>query len=201
MLIVGLTGGIATGKSTVTELFRERGAIVIDFDVMSRVVVEPDTPAWRDIVEYFGEDLLNDDRTLDRARLADIVFPDPEKRRKLEGFIYPRLFEEYARRVREAEQSNPDALVLADVPLLFEVHLENLFDKILVVYATREQQIDRLTERDGLEPDAVLARLDAQMPTEEKIERADYVIRNCNSIEDLAQEVDNIIRDLKKSLT
>ena len=201
MLIVGLTGGIATGKSTVTELFRERGAFIIDFDVMSRVVVEPDTPAWKDIVEYFGKDLLNDDRTLDRVKLGDIVFPDTDKRHKLQGFIYPRLFEEYDRRVREIEQKDPNALILADTPLLFEANLQDMFHKIVVVYATREQQVERLTERDGLEPGAVLARLDAQMPTEEKLERADYVIRNCGSIKDIAQEVDRIILDLKKFLT
>jgi len=198
MLIVGLTGGIATGKSTVSAMFEKRGAIVVDFDVLSRVVVEPDMPAWKDIVEYFGESVLNEDRTLDRAKIGDIIFPDPDKRKKLEGFIYPRLFEEYARRIREIEQNDPDALVLADVPLLFEVHLESMFDKIVVVYATREEQVRRLTERDGLDRDAVIARLEAQMPTDEKCERADYVIRNCGSIEDLEREVRNIFGELEK---
>ena len=198
MLIVGLTGGIATGKSTVTAIFETRGAYIFDYDVVAREVVEPDTPAWKDIVEYFGESILNDDRSLDRAKLGDIVFPDPEERKKLEGFIYPRLFEEYSRRIREIEQNDPDALVLADTPLLFEAHLESMFDKIIVVYATREQQIQRLTERDGLDRDAVLARLDAQMPTDEKLDRADYVIRNCDSIEDVEREVNELFDELQK---
>lgn len=198
MLIVGLTGGIATGKSAVTKMFEERGAVIVDFDVMSRDIVEPDTPAWKDIVDYFGESILNDDRTLNRAKLGDIVFADTEKRKKLEGFIYPRLFEEYNRRIREIEQSNPGALVLADTPLLFEANLQDFFNKIVVVYATSEQQIRRLTERDGLERDAVLARLEAQMPTEEKLKHADFVIDNCGSTEDLEQEVEKIFDELQK---
>jgi dephospho-CoA kinase len=193
-----LTGGIATGKSTVTAIFEKRGAIIFDFDVVAHEVVEPDTPAWKDIVAYFGESILNDDRSLDRARLGDIVFPDPAERKKLEGFIYPRLFEEYSRRIREIEKNNPQALVLADTPLLFEAKLEGMFDKIVVVYATREQQMQRLTDRDDLDRDAVLARLDAQMPTEEKVERADYVIHNCDSIEDVERDANELFDELQK---
>ena len=196
MLIVGLTGGIATGKSAVTARFKERGAVVIDFDAMTHEVMEPDMPAWNDIVEFFGESILNDDRTLDRARLADVVFADPEKRKKLEGFIHPRLFEEYSRRIAEIEENDPDALVLVDTPLLVEVNLQSMFDEIVVVYATREEQIDRLTERDGLDEEAVLARLDAQMPTEDKLEHADYVIPNSGSLEDLDREVDKVFEVL-----
>lgn len=198
MLIVGLTGGIATGKSAVTARFEERGAVVIDFDAMTREVMEPDMPAWNDIVEFFGESILNDDRTLDRARLADVVFADPEKRLKLERFIHPRLFEEYSHRIAEIEENDPDALVLVDTPLLVEVNLQSMFDEIVVVYATREEQIERLTARDGLDEEAILARLDAQMPTEDKIEHADYVIRNSGSLEDLNHEVDKVFEVLLK---
>jgi dephospho-CoA kinase len=198
VLIVGLTGGIATGKSTVTAIFERLGAFIFDFDVAAHEVVEPDKPAWKDIVEYFGEAVLNDDRSLNRAKLGDIVFPDPEERKKLQGFIYPRLFEEYSRRIGEIKQQDPNALVVADTPVLFEAHLEGMFDKILVVYATREQQIQRLTERDGLARDAVLTRVEAQMPTEEKVERADYVIHNCDSIEDIEREVTRLFAELQK---
>ena len=198
MLIVGLTGGIATGKSTVSEMFEERGAVIVDFDVLSHDVIEPDMPAWKDIVDYLGPSVLNEDRTLDRARLGDIVFADTEKRRKLEGFIYPRLFEEYSRRIQEIGEKNPDALVLADVPLLIEVKLKGMFEKIIVVYATREQQIQRLTERDGLDRDAMLQRLDAQMPIEEKIKHADYVIDNSGSLEKVEREVEKVHSALVK---
>lgn len=198
MLIVGLTGGIATGKSAVTARFKERGAVIIDFDAMTREVMEPDMPAWNDIIDFFGESVLNDDRTLDRARLADVVFADPEKRLKLERFIHPRLFEEYSLRIAEIEENDPDALVLVDTPLLVEVNLQSMFDEIVVVYATREEQIERLTARDGLDEEAILARLDAQMPTEDKLEHADYVIRNSGSLEDLNHEVDKVFEVLLK---
>lgn len=198
MLIVGLTGGIATGKSAVTARFKERGAVIIDFDAMTREVMKPDMPAWKDIIEYFGESVLNDDRTLDRARLADVVFGDPEKRLKLEGFVHPRLFEEYSRQIAEIEENDPDALVLVDTPLLVEVNLQSMFDEIVVVYATREEQIERLTARDGLDEEAILARLDAQMPTEDKIEHADYVIHNSGSLEDLDLEVDKVFEVLRR---
>ena len=198
MLIVGLTGGIATGKSAVTARFKERGAVIIDFDAMTREVMEPDMRAWKDIVEYFGESVLNDDRTLNRARIGEIVFADPEKRRKLEGFIHPRLFEVYSRRIAEIERNDPDALVLVDTPLLFEVKLENMFDKILIVYATREEQIERIAARDGLDEEAVLARLAAQMPTEDKIERSQYVIHNSGSLEDLDREVEEMFAALRR---
>ncbi|NQU07930.1 MAG: dephospho-CoA kinase, partial [Candidatus Abyssubacteria bacterium] len=110
MLIVGLTGGIATGKSTVASMFEKRGAVLVDFDVLSRVVVEPDTPGWKDIVDFFGTSILTDDRTLDRARLSEIVFVDEKERKQLQGFIYPRLFEEYSRRIKEIEENDPDAI-------------------------------------------------------------------------------------------
>jgi dephospho-CoA kinase len=197
MLIVGLTGGIATGKSAVTARFKERGAAIIDFDAMTREVMKPDMRAWKDIVAFFGESVLNDDRTLDRARLGEIVFADPEKRIKLEGFIHPRLFEVYSRRIAEIEQNDPDALVLVDTPLLVEVKLQSMFDKILLVHATREEQMKRLSTRDGLDEEAVLARLSAQMPTEDKIEHAHYVIHNSGSLEDLEREVDKVFELLR----
>jgi dephospho-CoA kinase len=198
MLVVGLTGGIATGKSAVTAMFRERGAVIIDFDAMTREVMEPDMRAWKDIVDFFGESVLNDDRTLDRAKLGDIVFADPEKRKKLEGFIHPRLFEKYSLRIREIEQNDPDTLLLVDTPLLFEVKLESMFDKILLVHATRDEQIDRLAARDDLDENAVLARLSAQMPTVDKVERSDYVIHNHGSLEDLDREVEKLFAALRR---
>ncbi len=197
MLIFGLTGGIATGKSTVAKMFEQRGAHIIDFDVLARIVVEPDTPAWKDIVDFFGTSILNKDRTLDRAKLGDIVFDDTEKRKTLQGFIYPRLFEEYARQTREIEQNDPNALVLADVPLLIEVGLQGMFEKIIVVYATEEQQIKRLMERDGLNREDILKRFEAQMPIEEKLKQADYVIHNSGSLEEVENEVENICQALQ----
>jgi dephospho-CoA kinase len=197
MLIAGLTGGIATGKSTVSEMLRTLGAHVIDFDVLARVVVEPDMPAWQDIVQFFGELILNDDRTLDRAKIGDIVFDDEEKRRQLQGFIYPRLFEEYSRQIREIEEKDPAAVVIADVPLLIEIRLQTMFEKIILVYAPDEQQLQRLVERDGFSHDDAMKRLKAQMSIEEKLQHADYVVRNTGSLEDTENEVKKIFQELK----
>ena len=197
MLIVGLTGGIATGKSTVASMFEKRGAVLVDFDVLSRVVVEPDTPAWKEIVEFFGESVLMENRSLDRAKLSEIVFVDEKKRKTLEGFIYPRLFEEYSRRIEEIGKNDPDAIVLADVPLLIEVRLQSMFEKIVVVYATREEQISRLIERDGLDREAALNRLEAQMPTEEKLKHADYVVHNSGPLQEVEMEADKIWKALQ----
>ena len=178
-------------------MFEKRGAVLVDFDVLSRVVVEPDTPAWKEIVDFFGESVLMEDRSLDRAKLSEIVFVDEKKRKKLEGFIYPRLFEEYSRRIKEIEENDPDALVLADVPLLVEVNLQSMFEKIVVVYATREEQIRRLIERDGLDREAALNRLEAQMPTEEKLKHADYVVHNSGPLQEVEMEVDKIWKALQ----
>ncbi len=197
MLVAGLTGGIATGKSTITEMFRRLGAYIVDFDILSRVVVEPDLPAWRDIVDFFGESVLNEDRTLNRTKLGEIVFDDEEKRRQLQGFIYPRLFEEYARRLEEIRKKDPDAIIIADVPLLIEIRLQSMFEKIIVVYAPEELQLRRLIERDGFNRKDATKRLEAQMSIEEKLKHADYIIHNTTSLDDTRSEVENIYKELQ----
>jgi len=198
MLIAGLTGGIATGKSTVSEMFRKLGAYVIDFDVLSRVVVEPDMPAWKDIVQFFGESALNADRTLDRAKLGDIVFGDEERRKQLQGFIYPRLFEEYSRRIRDIEEKDSGAIVIADVPLLIEIRLQTMFEKIILVYAPEEQQLQRLIERDGFSHEDARKRLKAQMSIEEKLKHADYVVHNIGPLDSTEAEVQDIYKELQR---
>lgn len=196
MLIVGLTGGIATGKSSVAAMFQKRGAHVIDYDELSHLVIEPDRPAWKDIVDFFGNSVLNEDRTIDRPKLGKIVFSDADKRKRLQGFIYPRLFEEYNRRLQEISQKEPRAIVLADVPLLIEQGMQAMFAKLIVVYATREQQIDRLTRIKGYDVDDAVERLQAQMPVDEKLKYADYVVHNTGPLEQTEVEVEEIWKDL-----
>jgi len=198
MLIIGLTGGIASGKSAVAAMFEKRGAHVINFDVLARVVVEPDMPAWKDIVAHFGTDILNEDRTLNRAKLGDIVFSDVQQRKALESFIYPQLFVEYNRRIEEIRSKDPNAIVFADVPLLFEIRLQSMFDKIVVVYATSEQQMKRLIERDGLDHESALKRLNAQMPLEQKMQQADYVIHNTGSLQETEADVNETWNTLSR---
>jgi len=195
---VGLTGGIGSGKSTVAAMFSKRGAYVIDYDKLAHYVVEPDKPAWKDIVEFFGESVLKEDRTLDRPRLGEIVFADKDKRKKLESFIYPRLAEEYSNSISKILEKDHDAIIIADVPLLFETGMQNMFEKIILVYATREQQLSRAVERGGLDKENALRRLEAQMPLDEKITRSDYVIHNTNSLAATETEVQKVWEDLHR---
>jgi dephospho-CoA kinase len=196
MMHVGLTGGIGSGKSTVAAMFSERGAYVIDYDELAHFVVEPNKPAWKDIVDFFGESILKKDRTLDRPRLGEIVFADAEKRKKLESFIYPRLAEEYSNRIRKILEKDLGAIIIADVPLLFETGMQSMFEKIILVYATREQQLSRAVERGRLDKENALRRLEAQMPLDEKLTRSDYVVHNTGSLAEAEAEVEEIWRNL-----
>ena len=199
--LLGVTGGIATGKTTVVNLLRAKGAAVIDFDLLARRVVEPDKPAWKDIVAYFGEQVLQEDRGLDRKKLSEIVFRDLEKRKKLEGFTHPRILGEFIQELNEIVSGNPQAIVLADIPLLIELNLQYLFHKLLLVYVPEEQQIQRLMERDGISREEAVGRLKAQLPIEEKAGYADFIIHNEGSPEETGKQVDALwvkLRQLQK---
>ncbi|MBF7084023.1 dephospho-CoA kinase [Desulfallas sp. Bu1-1] len=197
-LLLGVTGGIATGKSTVVGMLREKGAPVIDFDLLAKKVVEPGQPAWKDIVTYFGEQILQEDRTLDRKKLADLVFRDIEKRKKLESFTHPRINEEFIKELNEIVSRDPNAIILVDIPLLIELNLQYMFHKLLVVYVPTELQIERLMKRDGINREEALNRLKAQLPIEEKVGYADFVINNAGSMEETQQQVDELWEKLKQ---
>ena len=196
-LLLGVTGGIATGKSTVVRMLKELGAPVIDFDLIARQVVEPDKPAWKDIVDYFGQQVLQEDRTLDRKKLSDIVFRDLEKRKKLEGFTHPRIHLEFIGQLNEIVQKDPEAIVQIDVPLLIEQNMQYLFHKILVISTTSEKQMERLMDREGISREEAASRLKAQLPIEEKVGYADFVIDNNGSIEDTQKQVLDLWEKLK----
>ncbi len=196
--LLGVTGGIASGKTTVARMLEERGSPVIDFDVLSRVVVEPGKPAWREIVDYFGEQALQADKTLDRKKIADWVFRDPGKRKKLEGFTHPRIFEEFRSRVKEIASRDREAIISVVVPLLIEAHLQDLFHKVLLVYIPPEKQIQRLMERDGISREMAGKILAAQMPIDEKKPYADFLVDNSGSVEDTRAQVGEIWKKLKK---
>lgn len=197
-LLLGVTGGIATGKSTVVRMLQEKGAPVIDFDLLSRVVVEPDKPAWKDIVAYFGEQVLQEDRTLDRKNLSDLVFQDLEKRKKLESFTHPRINEEFIRELNQLAAKDPDAIIQVDMPLMIELNLQYMFHKLLVVYVPQGVQLGRLMERDGISREEALKRLKAQLPIEEKVGYADFVINNEGTREDAQRQVDELWEKLKE---
>ena len=178
MILAGLTGGIATGKSTVARTFRQCGAVVIDADELARQVVQPGKPAWREIVQAFGTTILNEDRTLNRQALGAIVFGNRAKLRRLERIVHPRVAREQARLTREAARNDPQAVVIYDVPLLFEAGADQRVDKIIVVTADRETQIARLKKRNGLSRTEALRRINSQMPLAQKRARADFVIKS-----------------------
>lgn len=176
MIVIGLTGGVATGKSTVAKMFQQCGAVVIDADLLARQVVEPGKPAWRAIVNTFGKTILNPDRSLNRHMLGAIVFRHPAKRLALEAIIHPRVAREQARLTKQAAQQDPHAVVLYDVPLLFEAGIDKRVDETIVVTADRTTQVSRLKKRNGLSRADALHRINSQIPLAEKIRRADHVL-------------------------
>lgn len=201
MVIVALTGGIGSGKSTVARMFQDEGAYVIDFDFLARVVVEPDKPAWRDIIEYFGPEILSPDRTLNRSALAEIVFSDDESRKALEGLTHPRIFEESDALIEAIKRKDPFSVVIIDLPLLFELSLNKKFDKVILAYAPRAVQLKRIVERDGLAREEVEKRLNAQMLIEEKRSLSDYIIHNEGDLNDTRNQVRKVIHELRELAT
>jgi dephospho-CoA kinase len=189
MRLIGVTGGIATGKSTVDRMLEARGAVVIDADELAREVVLAGEPALDEVATRFGRELILPDGTLDRARLGGIVFADPEARRDLERITHPRILELMQERVAAA-LAGPAPLVAVDIPLLFENAREGMFEGVLLVYAPREVQLRRLHERNGLDETAALQRLGAQLPIDEKRERATWVIENTDGLEATQRAVD-----------
>jgi dephospho-CoA kinase len=197
VLLVALTGGIASGKSLVARMLADLGAYLIDSDQLSRKVVEPHKPAWRDIVDCFGPEILLPDQSVDRKALARIVFGDQRRRKKLEDIVHPRIWEEQKAITEEIIKRDPSAIIVRDVPLLFEAHLEGQFARIILVYVPASVQLARLMERDGLNREEAQSRLDAQMPIEAKLPLAHYVIHNEGTIEDTRAQVEKVFAELR----
>jgi dephospho-CoA kinase len=194
MLFVGLTGGIGTGKSTAARMLVERGAVVIDADLLAREAVAPGTDGFRAVVEAFGQEVVNADGTLDRKRLAQIVFEDPERRRALEAIVHPEVRRRIAQTV--ADNAGTPSVVVLDSPLLIETDGHRDVQVIVVTTTTPQTAIARLVARGMDEADA-RARLAVQMPLEEKARKADVVLDNEGSLEDLAAQVDALWKDLR----
>lgn len=186
---MALTGGIASGKSTVSAMLAELGAAVVDADRVAREVVLPGRPALRRVAEAFGQAVLNDDGTLNRKKLGDIVFADEKKRKELEAILHPVIRQEMEARIDRLEKENPRRLVVADIPLLYETGLDARYPEVMVVYVPPAVQLERLMKRDGLTRTQALARLDAQLPIDEKKARADWVIDNSGTLADTRRQV------------
>jgi dephospho-CoA kinase len=177
-LLVGLTGGIATGKSTVSAMFRALGCVVIDADLLAREVVEPGEPALTDIVRDFGAGVLQADGKLDRQALGAIVFGDADRRRRLEAITHPRIRERFARRLQTLADERFDGIVIFDAAVIVESGNWKTMDRLVVVVADDATQIARLQARDGIGREEALRRIGSQMPVSEKAKLAHYVIDN-----------------------
>ena len=197
MILVGLTGGVATGKSTVAKMFKQCGAIVIDADELAHEVVKPGKPAWREIVGLFGRAVLNQDRSLNRQALGRIVFRNPKKRRQLEHIIHPRVAREQARLTKQVARTDPKAVVIYDVPLLFEAGIDTRVDTTIVVTADRKTQIARLKKRNGLSYTEAIRRIRSQMPLAKKVQRADHVLNGTLTRPSLSQQVSLLLKHLR----
>lgn len=192
---VGLTGGIATGKSYVAARLTAAGIAVVDADVLAKRELDPGMPALQAVLARFGEGLRRADGTLDRAALANIVFRDPNARRDLEAMVHPgvlRAIEQFF-----VEACSPEVpLAVADVPLLYEAGLESMFDRIVVVACARATQIERVMARDRATREAAERRVAAQLPIDEKVRRAHFVIRSDGAFEDTNRQVTETLAEL-----
>jgi dephospho-CoA kinase len=199
MRLIGLTGGIATGKSTFAAALRAHGAAVIDADALARAAVAKGTPALADIAREFGADVLAPDGGLDRARMAARVFADPATRARLEAIVHPRVREAF-RAERDRLAAEGRALAFYDVPLLYEAGLSGEVELVVVVWAPRQVQVARLASRDGLARDAAEARLAAQLPIDDKAARADVVVTNDGDLAALQAKAPLLLADLAAGL-
>lgn len=183
MLKVGLTGGIASGKSHVSRTFAELGCTVYDSDQIARDVVAPETPGLQRLVAEFGKEILNADGSLDRAKLGALVFGDESKRQRLNQILHPLIIAEQDRLIRQEEARNPAGIIIIDAALMIETGSYKRFDALIVVYCNREEQLARLMRRNHLSRPEAEARINSQMATEEKLKYADYVIDSSGSFE------------------
>jgi dephospho-CoA kinase len=186
---IGLTGSIATGKSTVASLLVDRGAILIDADRIAREVVLPGSPVLTQVADRFGQAVLLGDGSLDRKKLGEFIFGDAASRKDLEGILHPPIRAIMKERMQRHELEYPEKLVVVDVPLLFESKLQHMFTEIMVVYVPAAIQLERLIHRDQLTEEKAISRLNSQMSIEEKKKLADIVIDNSGTIQETEQQV------------
>ena len=198
MIKVGLTGGIASGKSAVSEILKELGAYILDADRIAREAAEPGTSGLAAIVRQFGPEVLNGDGSLNRKALGKIVFADAKKRKMLEEILHPQVLAELLNRTREIGRENPKAVVVYDVPLLIESGMQGIADTVWLVSAPEETRIERIMRRDGVDRGEALQRIRSQMPQEEKTAYADVIIDNSKSREALYRTVRENFEALEK---
>ena len=196
-LLVGLTGGMGSGKSTVAGMLEDFGAHIIDADAICRILVEPEQPAWQEIAKTFGKGIFLKDRTLDRAQLADIIFGDPGQKKVLEDILHPKVFEEERALFKKITEKEPGALVIVDAALLIESGNYRKVNKVVVVASDEEIRIQRILDKSRFSREDIQRRIRNQMDLKEKIKFADYVLENNAGLADLKNQVEALFKDLK----
>ena len=194
MKVIGITGGIASGKSYVSSVVKKSGYPVIDADQISKELSKKDKPVYNAIVRTFGESYLDENKNLDRQKLASLIFNDKQAKGLLNGISHPLIIDEMERQIKNAESD----LVFVDVPLLYESHIENMFDKIVCVYLPRTIQIERLMKRDNITYEYAVKKIESQKSLEEKKNLADFVINSSNSFDSVDKSVIELIKTLKE---
>jgi dephospho-CoA kinase len=198
MLRVGLTGGIACGKSVVAALMREMGLHVLDADALAHRLMEPGQPAYEDVVREFGHEILRPDRHIDRKKLGDIVFRDPARREQLNRIVHPRVIETRERELIELELAMPRGIAVVEAALLIEAGYYKKVDRLIVCFCRPEQQMERLLAR-GLTEGEARQRMAAQMPLEEKLRLADDVVNCSGRMEDTRRQVEELVAKLRRA--
>ncbi|MGF0004651.1 dephospho-CoA kinase [Bacillus altitudinis] len=193
-LVIGLTGGIASGKSTVSQMIKEKGIRVVDADIIAKEAVSKGSAALHQIVQTFGEEVLLPNGELNRQQLGAIIFSDEEKRKQLNAIVHPEVRKEMLEQ-RDEGVSNNETFVVLDIPLLFESKLEGLVDRIIVVYTTPELQLSRLMNRNDLSEEEALNRIHSQQPLKEKCQKADRVIENTKDLAFIRKQLENILNE------
>jgi dephospho-CoA kinase len=197
-LLVGLTGGMGSGKTTVGKLFEALGSYILDADKICRSLVEPGKPAWQEIIGLLGNGILRDDQTLDRRKIADIIFNDPEKKKALETILHPRVMKEEQAIYKDILKSDPGALVIIDAALLIESENCRKVDRVIVIACDVETQLHRIMDNNTFSREDAQRRLQQQMPLEEKIKFADYVLHNNSGLSELKEKVEALFHQLKQ---
>jgi dephospho-CoA kinase len=198
LVIAGLTGGIATGKSTVSSILREAGAIIIDADTIARDAVQKNLPAWHEIVRIFGEEVLLPNGEIDRAYLGGIVFRDSSKKDILNKLVHPHVIQKVAELIEKIGKESPESIVILDVPLLIEAGMDKGLEDVILVYTPEWIQIERLIERDGITEEEALLKIRSQMPIEDKRKVASVMIDNSGTLQATRERALEVLNYLKK---
>ncbi len=197
-MIIGLTGGIVGGKSTVASMFKDLDAKIVDADELGHSVILPHRPAWKKITRLFGKDILQNDLTIDREKLGKIVFTDQALLKKLNEITHPEIIKLIKKEINLAKDKtrSQEKILIIDAALIYEAKMDRLMDKIIVVYINEDEQVKRLIRRNNLSKEEALQRIKSQMPMKEKVKTADYVIDNSNSLNTTREQVEKIWQEL-----